>query len=424
MIALTPQFASLLVAITASTVIAVPNPHSGAHDRRYVLNVDLPGLAKVYMRPRASSAITRVRRRDQDKGEQPADTKAVFIQPPSSTGSLGAASDTVGAARRDLSGPIDEPDSGEQVQAENADAALVDVLADHDGEVLRKRILLRVDSQTVPALEHYQCLSDSGSDKIALPHAKTAAFRRGGGSSGSPLQKEIRSKGSNCVFDNLQMRPTKKRKRKQENAAAARAALAAKRRKLEDSDVTEEVVECSPKETDTEQSEYQNTIHESPNLGEQNDVEMIDAAISTEGAIITPPEDVAAAQHNDSIGERVEYADSDREEHRERAENCLPFGAENELPDTPANESYDALVEEQHTVHRSVATVVSSYQNAKIPQDGAADALKRLDYILYPSKCAGTGYRTPKLDSMFSIRRLTGMAACLRFYTNSSAKTD
>lgn len=66
----------------------------------------------------------------------------------------------------------------------------------------------------------------------------------------------------------------------------------------------------------------------------------------------------------------------------------------------------------------SVANVLSPYKNATIPQDIAADALKRLDLILYPSKSAGTGYKPPKIDGMFSIRRLFAMAACLRFYTN------
>ncbi|QRV80919.1 hypothetical protein RhiJN_08934 [Ceratobasidium sp. AG-Ba] len=177
MIALTPQFASLLVAIAASAVVAAPNSHSEAHGRRYVLDVDLPGLAKVHMRPRSSSAIMRIHRRVQD-GEQPADTKAVFIQPPASARSFGAASDTAGAARRDLSGPIDEPDSGEQVHAENADAALVDVLADHDEGVLRKRMLLRVDSQYGPGMIITHATAH-GAEQITRSLALQVLDRRG-----------------------------------------------------------------------------------------------------------------------------------------------------------------------------------------------------------------------------------------------------
>ncbi|KAG9119193.1 hypothetical protein FRC07_005930 [Ceratobasidium sp. 392] len=81
MIALTPQFASLLVSITASAVSAAPNPRLDAQDRRYVVGVDVPGLAKVHLQPRTSESNSRIlgrhHEREQEKDvEEPVDTKA------------------------------------------------------------------------------------------------------------------------------------------------------------------------------------------------------------------------------------------------------------------------------------------------------------------------------------------------------------
>ncbi|KAG9077792.1 hypothetical protein FRC06_008712, partial [Ceratobasidium sp. 370] len=161
MIALTPQFASLLVAITASAVGAVPNPHLGGQDRRFIVDVDVPGVAKVHMRPRTSTPTSQVLGRHheaQDFG-LPADAKALYIQPPTSAALGKDASHRVtltdparDVARRALDDPIDRPDPNEEVHAENADVALADHVAGifaskDDAGVLRRRAMFRVDSQ-------------------------------------------------------------------------------------------------------------------------------------------------------------------------------------------------------------------------------------------------------------------------------------
>lgn len=55
MIALNPQFASLLVALTANVVGAVPTPVSfSKHNARIVLDVDLPAVdVHAHLRPRS-----------------------------------------------------------------------------------------------------------------------------------------------------------------------------------------------------------------------------------------------------------------------------------------------------------------------------------------------------------------------------------
>ncbi|KAG8740452.1 hypothetical protein FRC10_004317 [Ceratobasidium sp. 414] len=163
MIALAPQFASLLVAAAASTVGAVPNPHLDGQDRRFVVGVDLPSVAKVHMRPRTSTPTSRILgRRHEGQGiEQPTDSKALYIQPPTSAAALGKdASHRVAltdpapdVARRGL----DEPNLNEEVHAEDAVVALADsaagILAGKDYEgVLRTRAMFRVDSQYGPGL--------------------------------------------------------------------------------------------------------------------------------------------------------------------------------------------------------------------------------------------------------------------------------
>ncbi|KAG8687098.1 hypothetical protein FRC08_012164 [Ceratobasidium sp. 394] len=168
MIALTPEFASLLVAITASTVGAAPNPRLGDENRRFVVGVDVPGVAKVHLRPRTSTPNSRIFGRhhehEQDV-EKLADAKALYIQPPTSAAALGKdASHRVTptnllpeVAGRSLGDPIDRPDPNEEVHAEDAHTALVDHVAGifagkDDGGVLRRRAMFHVDSQYGPGL--------------------------------------------------------------------------------------------------------------------------------------------------------------------------------------------------------------------------------------------------------------------------------
>ncbi|KAG8686422.1 hypothetical protein FRC08_012513 [Ceratobasidium sp. 394] len=165
MIALAPEFASLLVAITASTVGAAPNPHLGNENRRFVVGVDVPGVAKVHLRPRTSTPNSRIFGRhhehEQDV-ENSADAKALYIQPPTSAAALGKdASYRVtptdlapDAARRGLGYPIDRPGPTEEVHAEDADVALIDhvaaISAGKDNEV--RRAMFHVYSQYGPGL--------------------------------------------------------------------------------------------------------------------------------------------------------------------------------------------------------------------------------------------------------------------------------
>ncbi|KAG8720535.1 hypothetical protein FRC09_009405 [Ceratobasidium sp. 395] len=155
MIALTPEFAALLASIAASAVGAAPNPRSGDQDRRYVVDVDLPSVAKVHMRPRNFASNSRIlgRHHEHEQGEdiEPADTKAVYIQPPASAAASGK-----DASRRSLEDPIDQPDPNEELYAEDADVALVDhvtgVFTSKDGSDNLRRTMLRVDSQYGPGL--------------------------------------------------------------------------------------------------------------------------------------------------------------------------------------------------------------------------------------------------------------------------------
>ncbi|QRV74793.1 DDE superfamily endonuclease [Ceratobasidium sp. AG-Ba] len=84
--------------------------------------------------------------------------------------------------------------------------------------------------------------------------------------------------------------------------------------------------------------------------------------------------------------------------------------------------SHDALAEEHQAIQGSVKAVTTTFKNAPIPRDVASYALEKLECILRPSKEAPPGFIPPKLDDMFSIRRLTSMAACLRFYCNDVLK--
>ncbi|KAG8710672.1 hypothetical protein FRC11_004247 [Ceratobasidium sp. 423] len=87
-----------------------------------------------------------------------------------------------------------------------------------------------------------------------------------------------------------------------------------------------------------------------------------------------------------------------------------------------APNSHDPLAEESEAVQASITAVAAPFQNAPIPRDIASDALKKLEVILDPSKAESADYKPPKLDSMFSIRRLGAMAACLRYYCNPKLK--
>ncbi|KAG8717443.1 hypothetical protein FRC09_014258 [Ceratobasidium sp. 395] len=136
-------------------------------------------------------------------------------------------------------------------------------------------------------------------------------------------------------------------KARQENAAAAKAGLAARRRPREP-DVAEQSVKSQPEDANTTQSERHQTPQERSDMDEQTGSEMIGGAINIEGMI------------------------------------TLPAG--------------------------SVTTIVPSYQDAKVPQDLAADALERLHYTLsIKAHCGRT--QAAKLDSTPSIRRSTAMAA-------------
>ncbi|CCO35989.1 hypothetical protein BN14_10111 [Rhizoctonia solani AG-1 IB] len=84
-----------------------------------------------------------------------------------------------------------------------------------------------------------------------------------------------------------------------------------------------------------------------------------------------------------------------------------------------ASHSHDPLAEESETMQASITAVAVPFQNAPIPRDVAGDALKKLEFILDPSKAASANYKPPKLNSMFSIRRLGAMAACLRYYCST-----
>ncbi|KAG9124112.1 hypothetical protein FRC07_012786 [Ceratobasidium sp. 392] len=213
------------------------------------------------------------------------------------------------------------------------------------------------------------------------------------------------------------MASTKRKIKNRENLALARASRAAKKRKTEELHVTEQPLKYLSNEADSTEAGEQYILQQYFDQGQENDAEMINTVINTEATIIPPSDEVAAVERNNNESNGHNFGIATQDGLDEPDESVLPF-IENAPPEIDANQSHDALVEEHSAVQSSVKTVVSPYANAKIPHDIAADALQRLDYILCPSKCVGTGYRPPKLDGMFSIRRLSAMAACLRFYIN------
>ncbi|KAF8597983.1 hypothetical protein BDV93DRAFT_527048 [Ceratobasidium sp. AG-I] len=135
MIALSPQFTSLLVALTVSTVGAVPTPISFAkHDARIVLGIDLPPV-DVHANLRARSVASALHHTRKDE-----DTVPVYVVPRSHQASVRPASSH---SRRGLGGPIDELD---------------DISADEAGysvsrfEGVGKRSIYKVHSEYGPGL--------------------------------------------------------------------------------------------------------------------------------------------------------------------------------------------------------------------------------------------------------------------------------